>query len=169
MKKWKAPKYSDQAKFEHGIYVLAEKPDEFGPRAFMTLNLVWEEAEVTFLTDAATNWGMAPWALANAQESMRIKPLGTWGQFVGSHGKSLSLISAACREKGEDSHAYGGLLLVRTCLRLEGMSKGKDVGVDVARHCLKQELERDAMIREAKAKKYALANPDWKPPAAAAP
>lgn len=163
MKKWRAPRFQDQLELEHGIYVFADRPDEFGPRAFMTLNLMWEDHEVSFLSDAATPWGMAPWALFNAQEGMRVKTLGSWAQMVAVHAKSMSLTAMAARESNSPIDC-GGLMLVRCALRIESLARGKDVGVDVARHCLRQEIERDAMIREAKAKRYAIEHPDWRPP-----
>ena len=154
------PRSDDMLSLEHGIYVWAENPDEFGPRAFMTLNLFWNDQDLTFLTDAATHWGLAPWALFQPRKSMQIHSLGTWGQFVSSHPKSLSFMNMATREK-ENFHTYGGLLIVRACLKFEALSKSKNVGIDVARYCLNQELERDSIIRDAKAHRYTLENPGW--------
>jgi hypothetical protein len=165
VKKWRAPQYDDQLDLDDGVYVIAEKADPFGSRAFMVVNIFWEEREVSYLSDAATDWGLAPWALDNARESMRVRPLGTWSSIVGAHAQALSKISQACREiAGEERFNYCALLLLRAALRLDALSQGKSVGIDVARHCLRQEIERDAMIQQAKQRQYMAAHPDWTPP-----
>lgn len=169
MKKWRAPHYDDQLELDDGVYVLAERPDEFGPRAFMAINIFWEDREVSYLSDAATDWGLAPWALDNARESMRVRPLGTWSSIVGAHSQSLSKITHACREiADEERFNYCALLLLRAALRLEALAKGAAPTADMARHCLRQEIDRDAAIQTAKKAQYMALHPDWTPPVMAA-
>lgn len=166
MKKWHAPDYDDQVLFDNGLYVFAERPDEFGPRAFMTLNLVWEDRETTFLTDAATPWGMAPWALSNARACMGLETIGSWDQVSQAYYKEFMLLASVCRAGSEDSPSYGGLMFLRTALRMRGLTLGVDnhASSETARHCLKLELERDSAIQISKARHYALDYPDWSPP-----
>lgn len=165
MKKWRAPRFDDQLHFESGTYVWAERPDAFGPRAFMALNLVWDDRESTYLTDAATQWGMAPWALFEARATMEAKPLGTWEQVAGAHAKAFALLAQACREMGEGFDEAGGLLLLRSALRMERLASDRPLDPSLARHCLKAEAALDGKIRQAKQRAYATEHPDWEPPA----
>lgn len=170
MKKWRAPHYDDQLDVDDGVYVWADKADDFGPRAFMVVNIFWGEREISYLSDAATDWGLAPWALNNARESMRVRLLGPWSSIVASHPQSLSLASQACREiADEERFNYCALLLLRCALRFEALTKNQPAGADVARSCLRQEIERDARIRQSKQAQYMDNHPDWTPPSRARP
>lgn len=165
MKKWRAPHYDDQLALDDGVYVLAENADQFGPRAFMVVNIFWGAREVSYLSDAATDWGLAPWALENARESMLVRALGPWRSIVGAHAHAVALAAQACKEiADEERFNYCALLLLRSALRFEALAKNGPAGADAARRCLRQEIERDASIRQAKQTQYMSLHPDWRPP-----
>lgn len=164
MKKWRAPRYDDMVSLPMGVYVLAERPDGHGTRAFSVVNIVWEEREISFLSDAATHWGAVPWALSEARELMKITPLGSWNQIVSEHSHTFGLIHQACKEREDERFEFGGLLLVRATLRFESLVRGTSAGLDVARHCVREELARDRVIFQAKMLAFLTEHPDWTPP-----
>ena len=162
MKKWRAPNHDDQLTLPDGHYVFARHHDEHGPRAFLVANLFWDDREMSFLCDSATRWGAVPWSMAPARESHGVEPLGNWLAATEGLAEQVSLLWQAWSDEDD---LPAGLLMLRAAMRLQSLARNqKSVGVDVARHCLREELERDAAIRDAKAKAYRANNPDWTPP-----
>ena len=162
MKKWRPAHFDDALALSDGFYVFARHHDEYGPRIFVVANLSWDEKTMSFLSDAATPWGAVPWALAPARACHGVDVLGPWLDASHDLAEPIDLLWQAW---SDTDTLLGGLLLLRAAKRLQGLARGQDtVGVDVARHCLREEIERDTAIRQAKEKAYTSHHPDWLPP-----
>jgi hypothetical protein len=162
---WRPTRFDDQLTFENGLFVWADTPDEFGPRAFQAVNLAWCDQWTTFLTDAATQWGFAPWALTEARACMSVHELGSWDVVQLSHQAAMQAVLPAIRKVPDCDYRCTALFLVRCALRLEGLCKPGAFEPFVAERCVNTEFALDARIHQAKKAQHRATYPDWQPPA----
>jgi hypothetical protein len=160
---WCPSRFEDQLTLPNGVYVWAETPDEFGPRAFQALNVEWHGRWTTYLTDAATHWGMAPWALSEARTIMGIKELGAWECVQVVHRASFQAVLSEFLKVPDFYNRYTGLFLLRCALRLEMLSKNGDLKPFVAKRCVEIEFALDEHIQNDKRSMHKKQFPDWSP------
>ena len=165
MKKWRLQNHSDRVSFEEGHFIEALAPDSHGPRIFLALNIFWDGEEITMLSDAATDWGLAPWALEPALESKKLRSIGGWKEMIEAYGQHAALALQAVKTEPVERRAKMTMLLTaRAAARLAKISNGQKPSADLARHCLRQEIDKDMGIQLEKKKAFMLAHPDWTPP-----
>ena len=162
---WQPPSFYDQLTLVNGLFIWAQTPDEFGPRAFQVVNIAWRDQWTTFFTDAATQWGLAPWALTEARGCMGVHELGHWEVLQTRHQTAIQAVLPAIRKVPDCDYRCTTLFLMRCALRLESLCKPEAFEPFVAERCVSIEFERDARIHEAKRTRHEAAYPDWKPPA----
>lgn len=144
--------------FESGDYVFAKQPDEFGARAFMVVEIQWEELSMTYLNDAASNWGLAPWSMLPVTPEMGIYPLGSWESILLDHHQSISLITQAAQDFEFKDNPPSALLTLRSALCLETENK---MTLDLALLYLKKERSLDEERQMSKKEAFLLENPAW--------
>lgn len=157
---WSPPVPDGLVVLEHGSYVHARHPDPWGPRAFLVLNIDASGRTISFLSDAASQWGRAPWALVEANASMGLEPMGSWPRVQELLGACLEETRQASLSPRLSARQVGALMLIRAALRLRDTSQGEDgQRAFMACRCLELEIELDESIKQSKEALYRAAHP----------
>lgn len=165
-KRWRLEVPSDAVHFDHGHYIWVEQPgDALGARVLTSIELVWDDRPLCFLNDAATLWGIAPWALRQARAAHKPIDLGDWERARAKLAAPIALIEQAALDQ---DRVASGLLLLRSALRLDKIAHGAATP-QLARDCLAKEIERDAQASELSRQAFMAAHPGWTPPAPRTP
>lgn len=150
----------DALHLESGSYAKVQNADEFGERIFTVVDITWNDLIISYLNDAASDWGIAPWAMLPILPSMKILSLGSWEQLTTQHKASITLVSQAAHQLNENE-APSALLLIRASLRLENSSYQSPLTLEAAMHAFESEVKFDKQLKHKKQSAFLKDNPNW--------
>lgn len=168
MKKWTYRPPEDEVVIETGAYVEATTGPvpggRTGKRIFQAVELGWADTKHGFLSDAASQWGRAPWALFPAKKAMGLRKIGFLQDAAKEFGVWFEYAQmASCKGTGDGLPADSGLMLVRTAAALaEKASRGLPCDARSAEVELAEERKRDSRSKTERESAFMAAFPDWK-------